>query len=112
MIHQQLGDDLRKEIKDDRTYNNVSYYGSSYSDADLWHHTPGCFSGKRWRSFCDIHYQSQVSLLKDKGLKSKFILNIAFIFTPVGRVNVEKSKVWNFMHILWVKKSDYIVALR
>jgi len=33
MIEQQLGDDLRREIKDNRTFN-VSYYGSSYSDAD------------------------------------------------------------------------------
>ena len=34
MIEQQLGDDLRQEIKDNRTYNNVSYYASFYSDAD------------------------------------------------------------------------------
>ena len=34
MIEQQLGDDLRKKIKDNGTYNNVSYYTSSYSDAD------------------------------------------------------------------------------
>ena len=36
MIQQQFGDDLRRKIKDDRTYNNVSYYAPepSYTDAD------------------------------------------------------------------------------
>ena len=34
MIEQQLGDDLHKKIKDNRTYHNVSYYASFYSDAD------------------------------------------------------------------------------
>ena len=34
MIQQQFGDDLRGKIKDNRTYNNVSFYAHSYSDAD------------------------------------------------------------------------------
>ena len=34
MIEQQLGDDLHQKIKDNRMYNNVSYYARSYSDAD------------------------------------------------------------------------------
>ena len=34
MIEQPMADDLHKDIKDNRTYHNVSYYGSSYSDAD------------------------------------------------------------------------------
>ena len=34
MIEQQLGDDLHRKIKDNRTYHNVSYYASFYSDAD------------------------------------------------------------------------------
>ena len=34
MIEQQLGDDLHKKIKDNGTHSNVSYYTSSYSDAD------------------------------------------------------------------------------
>ena len=36
MIQQQFGDDLRRKIKDDKTYNNVSYYAPepSYTDAD------------------------------------------------------------------------------
>ena len=34
MIEQQFGDDLRREIKDNRTYNNLYYYARFYSDAD------------------------------------------------------------------------------
>ena len=34
MIEQQLGDYLHQKIKDNRMYNNVSYYARSYSDAD------------------------------------------------------------------------------
>ena len=34
MIEQQLSDDLRQKIKDNGTYNNVSYYGRFYSDED------------------------------------------------------------------------------
>ena len=34
MIEQQLGDDLRQKIKDNGTYNNVSYYARFYSDED------------------------------------------------------------------------------
>ena len=34
MIQQRFGDDLRRHIKDNRTYNNVSYYAHSYYGAD------------------------------------------------------------------------------
>ena len=34
MIEQQFGDELRREIKDNRTYNNLYYYARFYSDAD------------------------------------------------------------------------------
>ena len=34
MIGQQLGDHLHKKIKDNGTYNNVSYYARFYSDED------------------------------------------------------------------------------
>ena len=34
MIQQQFGDDLRRKIKDNGTYKDVSFYAPSYSDAD------------------------------------------------------------------------------
>ena len=34
MIQQQFGDGLRRKIKDNGTYNDVSFYMPSYSDAD------------------------------------------------------------------------------
>lgn len=34
MLDQLLGDYLRQRIRDNTTYNNVSHYGDSFSNAD------------------------------------------------------------------------------
>ena len=34
MLDQTLGDQLRHKIRDSMTYDNVSYYAQSFSDAD------------------------------------------------------------------------------
>ena len=64
MIQEHYGDDLRRNIEDNRTYNDVSYYARapSYTDADY-----GTTHLAVLAKNGDAHHKLQVCLAKDNG---------------------------------------------